>query len=159
MMRLNRILALALIVANPALAQDEAASPVEAIPPSDDPSGAIVAVQSLSAPVRVGPTLTIPDEINSAVLPYLVCRQSATGVPIRINGELEFRPTPDGNCSAVRDNAAKEALQLLRRSGDERPSVEQEAAIENVLLSIEEFSRPRTEQEILEAFENAEHQQ
>ena len=89
--------------------------------------------------VPVGKPLEIPDAIAPAVVPYLICLQSAAGMPISINGELQFSPPKAEGCGAVRAQSARDARALLRARKVRSDAEEQSKFIEDTLVSIENF--------------------
>jgi hypothetical protein len=88
-------------------------------------------------------SLTIPDEIAPAVLPYLDCLQAR--IDMRVYSEGKLVPPPPGvtegsDCRPTREHARQDADTMLKRLGG-RGRGERAAFIERTLTSMDEFTK------------------
>ena len=109
-----------------------------------------VPVVSKEARVSLG-SIQIPDEISPAVVPYMLCMQSASGIPVYgMNDQLLNDPENKTDCQPVREKAVADGVRMLRNQRLGRNKREREAYVEKVLLNIDEFTRTKTQEELLE---------
>jgi hypothetical protein len=105
------------------------------------------AAQQPAAPgtVTVEQNLNIPDEIAPAIIPYVNCRVSSQGVPMRNErGEtLDAVVPPGGDCTPHRKQAAARANAMLKQYTD-LSRMKRRDLIENTLNSIDKFTSWRT---------------
>jgi hypothetical protein len=100
--------------------------------------------QPADAPIRI-PTvessLTIPDEIAPAVIPYFICLSASAGIPVLTEGGGRRIAPPPGlgkgsDCSEARKSAARNADGMLVRQGGRSPA-QRRALIESTLEAID----------------------
>ena len=132
---------LKLILAAQLIASNGASDGVEEIR-VDDKQGAI----------RLN-SLALPDEVSPAVFPYVLCLQSAAGIPMYgPDGELANSPDKPSDCAGVRSKALVDGVKMLERQNLMDNSTGRTRYVESVLADIDEFARPRTEEELQEAY-------
>jgi hypothetical protein len=100
--------------------------------------------QPADAPMRIPAvegSLTIPDEIAPAVIPYAICLSASAGLPVFTEGGKRRIAPPPGigkgsDCSEVRKAAARNADGMLLRRGGGSPA-QRRAMIDSTLDAIE----------------------
>jgi hypothetical protein len=83
----------------------------------------------------------IPDEIAPALIPYLRCRLASAGQTEKSDGRVVAPPkgiAKGSNCSAFREQAARNADRMLRTQGG-RSSAERKAFIDKALQDMDQF--------------------
>ena len=97
----------------------------------------------IKSKVQAG-SVTIPDEIAPAVVPYLFCLNNAVNEGIRKTGkgaDAEQTGVIEGQalqlCRPNRDTAAKNANMLMKRHNKKLKQADRTATIEAVLVNIE----------------------
>ena len=120
--------------------QEALAAALSVAQPPEPPAGEKAAPQTSVRVQRLG-SLTIPDEVAPAVLPYLDCLYGSRGIEIRSpDGTPQPNAVPRGaDCTAQRREAAERADRLLRNRSLGTTSRRAEY-VERVLANIDRFA-------------------